>query len=69
MNAAEQKELKKIESYLINAFRTIDRQMKWVREDYGPDEALLLLTRIIRYCEATREHLRKRLIMASGNKE
>ena len=69
MNTAERKEIKKLHSYLTNTFRTIDRQMKWVREDYGPDEALLLLTLIIRYCEATKVHLRKRLIMTSGNKE
>ena len=69
MNTAERKEIKKLHSYLNNAFRTIDRQMKWVREDYGPDETLLLLTLIIRYCEAAKKHLTPGLKMALGTEE
>ena len=69
MNTAERKENKKLHSYLTNTFRTIDRQMKWVQEDYGPDEALLLLILIIRYCEAAKKRLANGLKRGSGTEE
>ena len=46
---------------LLPLLRTIDQRLRWIRENYSPEDQIVMLELVIHYCDFHKRRLQRKL--------